>query len=304
MVITDFAPLLCTPPEAFLFMFKRFTLSSLMSGIISMFLLFTAGVFAQAPGNVSTTPPPTPAQTSKAVNLPLNPALPTVFIVGDSTARNQADLGWGDHVAHFFDTNRVNVANRAIAGRSSRTFIAEGAWDKVLAEMKPGDYVLLQMGHNDGGALDGPKARGSLKGLGEETRDVTLPDGRTDRVHTYGWYMRKYIADARAKHAVPILLTLTIRNIWTAGPDGTPHVERDMGYDAELRQLATAEHVPLIDMANVEADRLEALGPAKTAELFPKDHTHTSAEGAELVAECVVRALREAHSPLAEYLNK
>lgn len=234
----------------------------------------------------------------------MNPALPTVFIVGDSTARNQADLGWGDHVAHFFDTNRINVANRAIAGRSSRTFIEEGAWNKVLTEMKPGDYVLLQMGHNDGGALDGPKARGSLKGLGEETRDVTLPDGRTDTVHTYGWYMRKYITDSRARHSVPILLTLTIRNIWTAGPDGRQHIERDMGYDAELRQLAASEHVPLVDMADVEADRLEALGSAKTAELFPKDRTHTSAAGAELVAECVVRALREAHLPLTKYLNK
>ena len=251
-----------------------------------------------------TTPLPAPAQTSKATDLPLNLALPTVFIVGDSTARNQADLGWGDHAAQFFNTSLLNVANRAIAGRSSRTFIEEGHWDKVLAEMKPGDYVLLQMGHNDGGALDGPKARGSLKGLGEETKDVTLPDGRSDTVHTYGWYMRKYIADARAKGAVPILFTLTIRNIWTDGPDGKPHIERDMGYDAYLRQLATDQHVPLIDMANLEADRLEAMGSEKTAMLFPKDHTHTSSEGAELVADSVVRALRKAQSPLAAYLRQ
>lgn len=284
-------------------MLKHFAPCALIGGC-SALLIVTASVLAQAPGNVSATPPPVPEQTSKAVNLPLNPALPTVFIVGDSTARNQADLGWADHVAHFFDTNRINVANRSIAGRSSRTFIEEGAWDKVLAEMKPGDCVLLQMGHNDGGALDGPKARGSLKGLGEESKEVTLPDGRTDIVHTYGWYMRKYIADTRARQAAPILLTLTVRNIWTAGADGTSHIERDMGYDAELRQLAANEHVPLVDMADVEADRLEALGPAKTAEFFPKDHTHTSAEGAELVAECVVDALRKSHSPLTQYLNK
>ena len=267
-----------------------------------LLFVFVASAFAQAPGNIST-PPPTPQQSYKAVNLPLNPALPTVFIVGDSTARNQADLGWGDHVAHFFDTNRINVANRAIAGRSSRTYIEEGHWSDVLAEMKPGDYLLLQMGHNDGGALDGPKARGSLKGLGEETKDVTLPDGRTDTVHTYGWYIRKYISDTRAKNALPILLTLTIRNIWTDSQDGKQRIERDMGYDAELRQLAANEHVPLIDMAAVEADRLEALGPAKTAELFPIDHTHTSSDGAELVAESVVKALGESHSPLANFLR-
>jgi rhamnogalacturonan acetylesterase len=266
-------------------------------------LIFAASAFGQAPGDSPSSPPPTPTQTTKAVNLPLNPPLPTVFIVGDSTARNQADLGWGDHAAHFFDTNRINVANRAIAGRSSRTYIEEGHWDKVMAEMKPGDYVLLQMGHNDAGALDGPKARGSLKGSGDEIKVVTLPDGRTDTVHTYGWYMRKYIADARAKGAVPILLTLTIRNIWNDGQDGKQHIERDIGYDSDLRKLATLQHVPLIDMAKVEADHLEELGPVRTAELFPVDHTHTSSEGAELVSEFVVQALRESPSPLAGYLR-
>lgn len=257
-------------------------------------LLTTAVAFAQT----SLQPPPTPVQTSAAPAAPLNPNLPTVFIVGDSTARNQADLGWGDHFAHYFDTTRINVANRARAGRSSRTFINEGSWDRVLAEMKPGDFVLLQMGHNDGGSLDGPKARGSLKGLGNETKDVTLPDGHTETVHTYGWYMRKYIADTRAKKATPLLLSLTIRNIWKDGK-----IERDMGYDAELRQLAAEQHVAYVDMATVEADRLEAAGQEKTALLFPKDHTHTSAEGAELNAQSVAIALRKAHSPLAAYLK-
>lgn len=284
-------------------MLKHNSLPHHLRRIAPAVLVFACGVLAQAPGNVSTTPPATPQQESKALDLPLNPALPTVFIVGDSTARNQADLGWGDHMANFFDTSRMNVANRAIAGRSSRTYIEEGHWADVLAEMKPGDYVLLQMGHNDGGALDGPKARGSLKGLGEEAKEVTLPDGQTVMVHTYGWYMRKYIADAREKRAVPILLTLTIRNIWSNGLDGKQHIERDMGYDAQLRELAAEQHVPLIDMANLEADRLDALGPTKTAELFPIDHTHTSSKGAELVAESVVAAIRDAHSPLAEYLR-
>ncbi|HSU19717.1 MAG TPA: hypothetical protein VLI45_08240, partial [Acidobacteriaceae bacterium] len=73
-------------------------------------------------------PPPTPPQVNVPTEQPLNPALPTVFIVGDSTARNGADLGWGDHFAHFFDTGRINVANRAIAGRSARSYIDEGHW--------------------------------------------------------------------------------------------------------------------------------------------------------------------------------
>jgi lysophospholipase L1-like esterase len=247
-------------------------------------------------------PPVTPEQARLAENA-LNPKLPTLFVVGDSTAHNQApgnsdQLGWGDHLAPFFDTTRINVANRARAGRSSRTFIVEGAWDKVLAEMKPGDYMLLQMGHNDGGDLDGKKPRGTLRGVGEETKEVTLPDGHQETVHTYGWYIRKYIAETRAKGATPILLSLTIRNIWKDGK-----IERDIGYDAILRQLAASEHVAFVDMGKVEADALEAIGPEKTALLFPIDHTHTSVAGAELNAQHVVEALREAHSPLVVYLK-
>lgn len=250
---------------------------------------------AQVPGT-----PDAPAQPAlnQAQSAPLNPALPTLFIVGDSTARNGADLGWGDHFAHFFDTARINIANRARAGRSSRTFIQEGAWDKVLAEMKAGDSVLLQMGHNDGGDLGGAKPRGSLKGLGEESQDVTLPDGHHEIVHTYGWYLRRYIAETREKKATPILLSLTVRNIWKDGK-----IERDMGYDAAIKQLASEQHVLFVDMGSIAADSFEAIGQEKTALLFPKDHTHTSAEGAELNAKAVVSALQAAHSPLTAYLK-
>jgi rhamnogalacturonan acetylesterase len=261
-------------------------------------LLLTSAALAQNPAT-----PDAPSQTAVPQNATLNPKLPTLFIVGDSTARNQADLGWGDHFAHYFDTIKINIANRARAGRSSRTFINEGSWDKVLAEIKPGDFVLLQMGHNDGGDLGGAKPRGSIKGLGDESQDVTLPDGHIETVHTYGWYIRKYIADTRAKHATPILLTVTIRNIWANDADGNLHIERDMGYRDYEYKLGADEGVPVVDMATVEADRLEALGPEKTALLFPIDHTHTSAEGAERNAESVVIALENAHSPLVSYLK-
>ncbi len=269
--------------------------SNSLRTLLSLLLLPPTAAIAQSQ---SPSTPDAPPQTSVTQNTPLSPALPTLFIVGDSTARNQADLGWGDHFAHYFDTTRINIANRAHAGRSSRTFINEGSWDRVLAEVKPGDFVLLQMGHNDDGDLGGAKPRGSIKGLGDESQDVTLPDGHHETVHTYGWYMRKYIADARARHATPILLSLTIRNIWKEG-----HIERDMGYDANIRQLAQDQHVPFVDMATIEADCLEALGPEKTAALFPIDHTHTSPEGAELNAQAVVSALKNAHFPLAAYLK-
>jgi rhamnogalacturonan acetylesterase len=279
-------------------------------------LFFTASALAQNPTtqNPPDAPPQTPPQTSVAQNAPLNPALPTLFIVGDSTARNQDDLGWGDHFAHYFDTTKINIANRAMAGRSSRSYYNEGRWANVLAEMKPGDYVLIQMGHNDGGTTtpqNDTKARASYKGIGDETADYTLPKPfttgpiagqTTETIHTYGWYIRKYIADARAKKATPILLTVTIRNIWVNDPDGNLRIERDMGFREYETQLATSEQVPLVDMASVEADCLEALGQEKTALLFPIDHTHTSPEGAELAAESVAIALRNAHSPVAGYL--
>jgi rhamnogalacturonan acetylesterase len=276
--------------------FGLFRLNSVCTLLV--LALLNAICLAQTPAT-----PDAPPQTSVAQNAPLNPKLPTLFIVGDSTARNQADLGWGDHFAHYFDTTRINIANRARAGRSSRTFINEGSWDKVRAEMKPGDFVLIQMGHNDGGDIGGAKPRGSLKGRGDETQQITLLNGHEELVHTYGWYIRHYIEDTRGKQATPILLSLTIRNIWAPGPDGKPHIERDMGYDAEINQIAKDQQVAYVDMATVEADRLEALGPEKTALLFPIDHTHTSAEGAERNAESVVIALRNAHSPLIAYLK-
>lgn len=274
-----------------------------MTALGSIRNLFLIGLLATpALAQKPDAPPATPTQTSVAHDAPLNPALPTVFIVGDSTARNQADLGWGDHFAHYFDTTRINVANRAIAGRSSRTYITEGHWEKVLAEMKPGDFLLLQMGHNDGGTLDGAKPRGSLPGIGDETKDLPQTAGpfagKTETVRTYGGYMREMIDAAKAKGVHVALLTITVRNIWKDG-----HIETDMGYRGWIEQIAAQEHVPVIDLAAVEAARLQALGPEKTAPLFPIDHTHTSAAGAEAVAHDVVTALRDAHSPLTAFLQ-
>ena len=262
---------------------------------------------AQQTGNPP--PPPTDPQLAAPQDAPLNPALPTVFIVGDSTARNGRDLGWGDHLAHYFDTTKVNIANRARAGRSSRSYMVEGLWDKTLAEIKPGDYVMLQWGHNDGGDLGGAKPRGSLKGLGEETQDVPqtvgVMAGKTETIHTYGWYNRKYIADTEAKGATPMMLSLTEQNIWKPDANGTPQLAHGMaGYDEQEKQIAAAAKLQYIDMGSVEWDRLSKTGPEETAKLFPIDHTHTSPEGAELNAQSVVIALKRANSPLVKYLNE
>ena len=265
-------------------------------------------ILAQTPATPPPPAPDAPPQTNLPQRPPLNPNLPTLFIVGDSTASNGADLGWGDHLAHYFDTTKINVANRARAGRSSRSYINEGLWTRTLAEIKPGDYVLLQWGHNDGGDLGGAKPRGDLRGDGDETQDVPQTTGplagQVETIHTYGWYNRKYVADIEAKGATPIFLTMTIRNIWSNGTDGARHVERETTFNSVMKKIADEKHLALIDMANVEANRLEATGEDKVKPLFPIDHTHTSSPGAELNARDVVIALEIAKSPLVKYLKE
>ena len=234
----------------------------------------------------------------------IGPKLPTIFVVGDSTANNHANggLGWGDPFITHFDSSKVNVLNRARGGRSSRTFVSEGLWDKVLSEMKKGDFVLLQFGHNDAGAInDASRARGSLPGLGEETQEIdNLLTKQHEVVHTYGWYLRKMIADVKAKGATPIVLSLTVRNIWKDG-----HVERGPGkYGAWSAEIAQSQHVMFMDLTKLIADKYEALGEAKVKDLFATDHTHTSPEGAELNASLVVVGLKMLKGqPLNRYLS-
>src|SRR6185369_6517917 len=148
-------------------------------------------------------------------------------------------------------------------------FITEGLWDKVLADMKRGDFVLIQFGHNDGGAVnDASRARGSLPGLGEETQEIdNLVTKQHEVVRTYGWYMRKMIADAKAKGATPIVLSLTVRNIWKEDK-----VERGSGHYGEwAAEIAKSERVAFIDVTKIIADRYESLGEEKVKELFGPD---------------------------------
>ena len=232
------------------------------------------------------------------------PNLLTIFVVGDSTANNNANgaRGWGDPFVDYFDAEKINVLNRARGGRSSRTFITEGLWDKVLSEMKRGDFVLIQFGHNDAGAInDATRARGSLPGIGEETQEIdNLLTKKHEVVHTYGWYMRKMIADTKAKGATPIVLSLTVRNIWKEG-----HVERGPGkFGQWAAEVAKFEHVTFIDVTTLIAGRYEELGEEKVKELFATDHTHTSPSGAELNASLVVAGLKMLKGkPLNRFLS-
>ncbi len=244
-------------------------------------------------------------ETRPAEQRPINSNLPTLFVVGDSTANNNANgaQGWGDPFIGYFDAKKINVLNRARGGRSSRTFITEGLWDKVLSEMKRGDFVLIQFGHNDAGATnDASRARGSLPGTGEETQEIdNVLTKKHEVVHTYGWYMRKMIADTKAKGAMPIVMSLTVRNIWKDG-----RVERGSGkFGLWAAEIAKSQNVTFIDLTTLIANKYEELGEEKVKELFATDHTHTSPAGAELNASLVVEGLKILRSkPLNRYLSE
>jgi lysophospholipase L1-like esterase len=216
-----------------------------------------------------------------------------IFIAGDSTAasyQREDHQGWGAVLQQYFDENQIKVGNRARGGRSSRTFITEGLWQSLIDDVQPGDLVLIQFGHNDAGKInDESRARGSLPGLGTEKTDIfNLQTQQDETVYTFGHYIRKMVADVRAKQATPVLLSLTVRNKWEDS-----RIERGSGkYGHWMYQLAWELETPFIDVTNLVADELERLGETKTAALYPKDHTHFNAEGAELHARNIVAAIK------------
>ncbi len=225
---------------------------------------------------------------------PANPKLPTVFIIGDSTVRNGRGeganglWGWGEPIADFFDPSRINVVNRAIGGLSSRTYLTQGHWDRALALMKPGDFVLMQFGHNDESPVNDPtRARGTLKGTGGENMEIdNLMTGERETIHTYGWYLRRFIADARAKGATAIVCSPVPRKNWRDG-----RILRSE-HGKWAASVARAERVAFVDLNEIIASRYEKLGPDAVARLFPSDNTHTSRAGAELNADSVISGLR------------
>ncbi len=279
-------------------------LPALIVALATSFSVCTAGpVSSQNPVNLGARQD---IAASAGFLVDTNRTFPLLFIVGDSTVHNpqKIERGWGDVIGRYFDTNRIRVENHALGGRSSRTFQTQGWWDKVLVAAKPGDFVLIQMGHNDGGPLDDTnRARGSLHGLGDATREIYNPiTRRREVVHTYGWYMRKYISDARAKGMMPVICT------------PIPHCPKrpvragdaeDWDYVRFATAVAQAEHTPFINLNEITLSHYAGMTPGEIKEKYytPADNTHTSLAGAELNARSVVEGLRAlTNCPLRNYL--
>lgn len=227
----------------------------------------------------------------------LPPLSNTLFIIGDSTVKNgQGDgrdglWGWGHFLVDHFDTSRIVIENHAIGGRSSRSFQTEGRWERVLEKMSPGDFVLIQFGHNDGGSLNTGRARGTLKGSGMETKDVIMErDSSHEVIHTYGWYIEKYVKDFKAAGGIPVVLSLIPRNIWT---DQGEVIRASDSYGKWAAEAAANQGAYFVDLNEIVAAKYEIIGKEKVgAEFFLKDHTHTTLSGARVNAAALVEGVR------------
>lgn len=235
------------------------------------------------------------------------PGKPVVFITGDSTVKNEDKdpdgmWGWGSQAASIFDTQKITIANEAKAGRSTRTYLEEKRWERVYNSIRPGDFVLIQFGHNDIGDIDKGKARGVIA-CTQDTSHVyrvkTSKEARNQVIYSFGWYLKKFIDDVREKGGTPILLSLTPRNKWADGK-----IERrNDSYGKWYREVAAQTAVEFVDVHNISADTLDIIGKEKTKAYYNHDHTHTSLKGAQLNAQSVAKGLKAIDSPLAEYLK-
>jgi lysophospholipase L1-like esterase len=248
--------------------------------------------------------------------VPVDPALPTLWLIGDSTVRNGSagdgtnmnQWGWGAPLTFYFDPKKVNVVNRALGGTSARSFY-NGNWKNMVDLIKAGDTVIMQFGTNDGG--NPATSVGELRGIGDETRDITNRAGQPETVHTFGWYLRQLIDETRAKGATPVVCSLIPRKGW----DDLGHISRARDtFAGWARQVAQARQCGFIDLNELIARRLDALGKEKVNQLYvppptperPRGETvHPGWEGAVLNAEVVVAGLKALKdNPVAAFFSE
>jgi len=231
-----------------------------------------------------------------------NAALPALFLVGDSTVKNHnvQQEGWGDLLDACFDGSRLQIINWAREGRSTRSFIEDGIWAKVLAQLTPADYVMVQFGHNDQSTTD---TRGTLPGTGEEFQAVVSTTTMLSvDVHTYGFYLQKYAADVRPTGAHLIYVTPVPRNYWTS--ETVMNNSQMAQYVGWMKEVATSAQLPLLDLNTAVVDAYTALGRTATNAFFTSgDNTHTNVLGASRVAGAVLAGVRTlAGSDLRQFL--
>jgi len=230
---------------------------------------------------------------------------PSLFLVGDSIMKtgtppgDRGPWGMGYEIAPRFDAAKMDVYNEGAGGRSSRGYIEEGLWAKVVARMHPGDYVIVMFGHNDAANSANYPDRITLKGNGDDTQEIKSPvSGNPETIHSYGWYLRYYANDVRSKGATLIICSPVPRNTWSGGKI----VRGFDGYAGWAADAAKQSGVLFIDLNTLAANNYDALGQRTAASYFA-DNQHTTKAGAKLNADAVIAGLRQLKNcPLANYL--
>lgn len=223
---------------------------------------------------------------------------PVLFLVGNSTMRtgtlgngNNGQWGWGYFAHEYFDPEKITVENQALGGMSSRTFY-NVLWPDIVKAVRPGDWVIIELGHNDNGPFDEGRARATIKGIGKDSLNVTIKEtGKKETVYSYGEYMRRYVNEVRARGGKPILMSLTPRNAWDDA-DSTRITRVNNTFGLWARQVADAEGVPFIDLNDITARKFERFGKDKVKYHFYLDRIHTSQFGARVNAESAVEGIR------------
>ncbi|KAH6855388.1 SGNH hydrolase-type esterase domain-containing protein [Chaetomium sp. MPI-CAGE-AT-0009] len=229
-------------------------------------------------------------------------ATPTVYLAGDSTMAKTggAHMGWGEYLSKYIT---LPVVNKAIAGRSARSYTNEGRFTEIEGLVKRDDIVVIEFGHNDGGSPNSANdnGRSDCPGTGSEV----CTSGKTgEKVYTFNHYVetaaRKYIA----KGAKVIVSSQTPNNLFEGGTF-IPGAPRFVGY-AGLAARNVGNGASFVDHFQAVANMFLKLGSAKTNALFPVDHTHTSPAGADLVAQAFVQAVSRDYNgttPLKSFLK-
>jgi lysophospholipase L1-like esterase len=210
--------------------------------------------------------------------------VPTVFLAGDSTVTDQRAepaASWGQMLPALFNPD-VAVANHAESGETLKSFVTELRLDKLLSQIKAGDWLLIQFGHND--------------------QKANWPQTYADPAVTYPAWLRTYIAEARRRGAHPVLVTSPERRNYEGGK-----VRRTLADYAEAaRKVAREEQVPLLDLQERSVSLYEALGEAEAAKLFNDggaDRTHHNNPGAWLLARAVAAEIATQVPELATHLK-
>jgi rhamnogalacturonan acetylesterase len=194
----------------------------------------------------------------------------------------------------------LTVSNLAKNGRSTRSFINEGLWSTLLANTAKGDFVIIEMGHNDDGDPT-TSDRATLPGTGGNTITVTTTTGKQEVVYTFGWYLRKMIADVKAKGATPIISGMVNRNYWSGNT-----LQKDWPFADAAKSVANAAGVEYIDHTKYSVALFQSFGPTKAKTYYPNDNTHTNWDGAKLNAQAFVQAVKYkcgGTSKLKAYIN-